>query len=86
VPQQLLNRADVRPALKGVAKLWRKVCELARLAIPTRTTAALMALLKLGNMLLRRFGLKADAPNPAMTSLFQLGRHWRWVADLRRSE
>jgi hypothetical protein len=23
----------------------------------------------------------ADAPNPAMTSLFHAGRHWRGVAD-----
>jgi len=28
---------------------------------------------------------KADAPNPAMTSLFQSGRHRRRVGDLRRS-
>ena len=28
---------------------------------------------------------KADAPNPAMTSLFQSGRNRRQVGDLRRS-
>jgi hypothetical protein len=28
---------------------------------------------------------KADAQNPAMTSLFQSGRYWRRVRDLRRS-
>jgi hypothetical protein len=27
---------------------------------------------------------KADAPNPAMTSLFQCGYRWRGVGDLRR--
>lgn len=27
---------------------------------------------------------KADAPNPAMTSLFQIASHWRGVGDLRR--
>jgi hypothetical protein len=27
---------------------------------------------------------KADAPNPAMTLLFQMGRHGRRVGDLRR--
>ena len=27
---------------------------------------------------------KADAQNPAMTWLFQIGRHWRRVCDLRR--
>jgi hypothetical protein len=27
---------------------------------------------------------KADAPNPAMTSSFQIERHWRRVGDLRR--
>jgi hypothetical protein len=27
---------------------------------------------------------KADAPNDAMASLFQAGRYWRGVGDLRR--
>jgi hypothetical protein len=27
---------------------------------------------------------KGDAPNPAMTSLFQAGHQWRGVGDLRR--
>ena len=27
---------------------------------------------------------QADAPNPAVTSLFQAGRYWRGVGDLRR--
>jgi hypothetical protein len=32
-----------------------------------------------------RLSNKADAPNPAMASLFQSGRHGRGVGDLRLS-
>jgi hypothetical protein len=37
-----------------------------------------------GTLLLISKHNKADAPNPAMTSLFQSGHHGRRVGDLQR--